>query len=106
MGDMKELGPTEIALHQGLANLDAMAAIDVVHTVGPMMAHLYEALPEAKRGSCAETSADLAQIMSKQLDSGDVVLVKGSLSMGLARVVDAIRKMGHPVAPNAQDISQ
>lgn len=106
MGDMKELGPTEIALHQGLADLDAMQAIDVVHTVGPMMAHLHEALPEANRGICAETSADLAQIMSKQLDSGDVVLVKGSLSMGLARVVDAIRKMGHPVAPNAQDISQ
>ena len=43
--------------------------------------------------------------VARRLDSGDVVLVKGSLSMKLSVIVDAIRKMGHPVPPGetAQD---
>ena len=35
--------------------------------------------------------------LRQKLDAGDVVLAKGSLSMKLGLIVDAIRKMGHPV---------
>ncbi len=96
IGDMKELGPTGPDLHADLAQLDAIEAIDTVHCVGPLMQHLHNALPEAKRGKWVETSDVLAPHVHSVLDSGDVVMVKGSLSMKLARIVDAIRKMGHP----------
>ena len=96
IGDMKELGETAEVLHAQLAELDAMQSIDVVHCIGPLMRNLHTALPEPKRGLWAETSADLAPLVPRRLDSGDVVLVKGSLSMKLALIVDAIRKMGHP----------
>lgn len=95
LGDMKELGPKSSALHAGLAALPAMRKVDTVHCIGPLMRNLYDALPEAKRGVWAESSTALAGDMRHKLDSGDVVMVKGSLSMNLARVVDAIRKMGH-----------
>ena len=39
---------------------------------------------------------ELLRDLRGRVDSGDVVLVKGSLSMGLGRIVDAMRKMGHP----------
>ena len=55
-----------------------------------------DALPEAQKGRWAETSAEMVQGIRRDLDAGDVVLAKGSLSMKLALVVDAIRKMGHP----------
>ncbi len=96
LGDMKELGPDSIALHAGLAHLEATKSVDVVHCVGPLMKALFENLPEHKRGSWHETSAELSEGLRNRLDSGDVVLVKGSLSMKLGVVVDAIRKMGHP----------
>tara|TARA_R110002110_G_scaffold36673_18_gene122114 strand:+ start:526 stop:1953 length:1428 start_codon:yes stop_codon:yes gene_type:complete len=96
LGDMKELGPDEIALHAGIAHLDAMDNIDVIHCVGPLMKSLHALLPEHKRGQWCETSEELSAAMSGLLDSGDVVLAKGSLSMKLAVIVDAIRKMGHP----------
>ncbi|MEX0280374.1 MAG: UDP-N-acetylmuramoyl-tripeptide--D-alanyl-D-alanine ligase [Arenibacterium sp.] len=94
LGDMKELGPTGPKRHADLAQLPAMSNIDVIHCVGPLMKSLHEVLPREQQGRWFETSADMAALVPRLLDSGDVVLVKGSLSMDLARVVDAIRKMG------------
>jgi len=97
LGDMKELGEDAIALHAGLAHLPAMEKIDVVHCIGPIMRSLYDLLPDHKRGDWTETSAEMLLGLRTRLDSGDVVLAKGSLSMKLGAVVDGIRKMGHPV---------
>ena len=94
LGDMKELGPTGPDLHAALADRSAMEGIDRVHCIGPLMRHLWQALPEDKRGQSLATSAELAAEIRAELGAGDIVLVKGSLSMGLAAVVDAIRKMG------------
>ena len=97
LGDMKELGPDAIALHAGLAHLEATKTLDVVHCVGPLMKSLHAILPEHQRGDWFATSEEMLVGLRARLDSGDVVLAKGSLSMKLGLVVDAIRKMGHPV---------
>ena len=102
VGDMKELGPHEAKMHADMAIHSAMALIDVVHCVGPLMRHLHKALPLEKRGQWTETSDEMAKNIRTLVDSGDSVLAKGSLSMGLTKVVDAIRKLGHP-APNSKD---
>ncbi len=94
LGDMKELGAGEKDLHRALAAHPRMDVIDKVHAIGPMMRLMWQALPEEKRGRCCATSDEMAQGIRHDLRAGDVVLVKGSLSMGLARVVDALRKMG------------
>lgn len=98
LGDMKELGEGEVAMHRALAGHPSMAKIDVVHCVGPLMRELWTALPYEKRGHWTEDSRAMAARVRHDLDAGDVVLVKGSLSMALSRVVDAIRKMGQTPA--------
>lgn len=95
LGDMKELGPNGSALHAALAELPAIDQIDTVHCIGPLMRALHAALPIGKRGEHFQTSAELASSLRRHIGPGDLVLVKGSLSMDLARIVDAIRKMGH-----------
>ncbi|MGB7318935.1 MAG: UDP-N-acetylmuramoyl-tripeptide--D-alanyl-D-alanine ligase [Planktotalea sp.] len=102
LGDMKELGPQEIALHEAVATLPSIQDIDVIHCVGPLMRNCYDALPKAKRGHWFESSAEMAAQIGRDLDAGDVVLAKGSLSMGLARVVDAVRKLGHTAPKDAE----
>ncbi|MEP3053379.1 UDP-N-acetylmuramoyl-tripeptide--D-alanyl-D-alanine ligase [Ascidiaceihabitans sp.] len=94
VGDMKELGPDEAHLHAGLADLAFVQDLDVIHCIGPLMRHFYDALPDQKRGQWAQTSDQIE--VRTSLDAGDVVLAKGSLSMKLGLIVDAIRKMGHP----------
>jgi UDP-N-acetylmuramoyl-tripeptide--D-alanyl-D-alanine ligase len=98
LGDMLELGRTEAALHRAVADHPAMTDLARVHCVGPLMRHLWEALPVETRGRWTRTAAEMAEGVAQDLDAGDVVLVKGSLSVGLGRVVDAIRKMGQSPA--------
>lgn len=95
LGDMKELGPEAPRFHAALADLPALQHIDRVHCIGPMMRYLHSALPAGKQGRWSGSSAEMAQQVRGRIDAGDVVLAKGSLSMDLSLIVDAIRKMGH-----------
>jgi len=96
LGDMLELGPDEIEAHRQLAALPYIAHLTLVHCVGPLMRHLWEALPEAKRGEYCDSAATLATRANRLVDAGDILLVKGSKGSKVSLVVDALRKLGHP----------
>ncbi len=95
LGDMLELGPQEAKMHAQMAENAHLQRLDLIHCAGPLMRHLWEALPEGQRGEWRETSAELTQIANRLVDAGDVVLVKGSKGSKVSLVVDAIRKLGH-----------
>jgi len=98
LGDMLELGPTELDLHQAIAGHPGLAAIDQIHCVGPRMRALHMALPRAQRGEWVETAAELAPRARSLIDAGDIVLVKGSKGIKVSLVVDALRKLGQQAA--------
>jgi UDP-N-acetylmuramoyl-tripeptide--D-alanyl-D-alanine ligase len=98
LGDMLELGPTELDLHRGFATHPAMASVHVVHCVGARMRALWEALPEPRRGEWHENAPGLASRAHLIVDAGDVVLVKGSKGSKVSLVVDALLKLGQPDA--------
>ena len=95
LGDMLELGPDELEMHRALADHPAMAAIDLVHCVGPRSQALWNALPLARRGEWHTEAAALVERAPHLVDAGDVVLVKGSKSIKVSMVVDALRRLGH-----------
>ncbi len=94
LGDMLELGPQELAMHRAIADHPAMAAIDLVHCVGPRSRVLWEALPLARRGEWHPEASALVDRAAQLVDAGDVVLVKGSKSIKVSMVVDALRRLG------------
>lgn len=100
LGDMLELGADENALHAGFADHPALRDIHLVHCVGPLMRHLWQALPREKRGEWHESATDLAARARFLVDAGDVVLVKGSKGSRVSLVVDALRKLGQAGAPD------
>lgn len=102
LGDMKELGVDEIAMHRAVATLPSIEKIDIINCVGPLMLHCFDALPDAKKGHWTADSKEMARFVGHDLDAGDVVLAKGSLSMGLSRVVDAVTKLGQ-TAPKTSE---
>jgi UDP-N-acetylmuramoyl-tripeptide--D-alanyl-D-alanine ligase len=93
LGDMRELGAQAPLLHAGLAADIVENNVDLVFCCGPNMAHLYEALPPAKRGAHAADSAALLPIARRAIAAGDVVLVKGSLGSRMAPIVEALRAL-------------
>ncbi len=99
LGDMLELGPTELDLHAAIAGYPSMPAVSVVHCVGPRMRALHAALPRDRRGEWVETATELAARARGLVDAGDIVLVKGSKGSKVSLVVDALRKLGQAAPP-------
>jgi UDP-N-acetylmuramoyl-tripeptide--D-alanyl-D-alanine ligase len=80
LGDMLELGADAPAYHEKLAK--DLPGIDGVYCVGPLMRHLYDLLPEDRALGWHEDPATLEpQKVAALLQSGDVVVVKGSKKM-------------------------
>ncbi|MCF8500864.1 MAG: UDP-N-acetylmuramoyl-tripeptide--D-alanyl-D-alanine ligase, partial [Rhodospirillum sp.] len=90
IGDMLELGPEAPVLHAALAKTVLDRGIDLVHTPGPLAAHLWDALPTGKRGSKADSAEALVSSILADLRPGDVVMVKGSNGSKVSRVVEAL----------------
>lgn len=95
LGDMLELGAGEVQMHREMAENKHLQTLDLVHCAGPLMRHLWQALSEDQRGRYADTAAGLVPLVTRLVDAGDVVLVKGSKGSKVSLVVDAIRKLGH-----------
>ena len=104
LGDMKELGAAGEALHRELADAVAANGIDRVFAVGPLMAHLFEALPMPVRGTAGLTAEDVTDAVLATLRPGDAVMVKGSNSMRMVRIVEAV-KARYAVAPDPREAS-
>ncbi|MFI5013850.1 MAG: UDP-N-acetylmuramoylalanyl-D-glutamyl-2,6-diaminopimelate--D-alanyl-D-alanine ligase [Hyphomicrobiales bacterium] len=91
LGDMLELGPDGPRFHAELAAAIDQSGIDLVHASGPLMRHLFEALPSSRRGHYAASSAELEPAVVAEVRAGDVVAVKGSLGSRMGRIVQALR---------------
>jgi UDP-N-acetylmuramoyl-tripeptide--D-alanyl-D-alanine ligase len=91
LGDMLELGNQGVVLHRDLAAAAAEAA-DLVFCSGPLMRSLFEALPSARRGGYAETSAALEGAVLDAVAAGDVVMVKGSFGSKMSPIVKALER--------------
>ena len=61
------------------------------------MNSLFQNLPPGKRGLLTLTAADFLTNLTGVLKPGDVVMVKGSLSMKMNLIVDAIKELGQVV---------
>jgi UDP-N-acetylmuramoyl-tripeptide--D-alanyl-D-alanine ligase len=91
LGDMLEMGETSSKLHAALAQPVDAAGVDIVFASGPHMRALYEALPESRRGGYAEESEGLEAALLESVQTGDVVMVKGSLGSRMGPLVEALR---------------
>ncbi|MGO4571161.1 UDP-N-acetylmuramoylalanyl-D-glutamyl-2,6-diaminopimelate--D-alanyl-D-alanine ligase [Microvirga sp. 2TAF3] len=92
LGDMKELGAEGPGLHEGLVEAVEKNGVDVLFAAGPLMENLVGKLPKAKVAAHGAISADLVEIVCREMRPGDAVMVKGSLSMKMALVVKALKE--------------
>lgn len=91
LGDMGELGSTSEQLHELLATDLSKLPLDGVFTLGPKMkrvAHIF-----GVKGKSFDDVDPLAESLYPRLTVGATLLVKGSRSMALERVIEKLEQM-------------
>jgi UDP-N-acetylmuramoyl-tripeptide--D-alanyl-D-alanine ligase len=96
LGDMLELGETEVDFHRQAGKQVAALGWDLLLTIGPLARHLAAAAQDAglshDRISSFGTSEEAAAALVSLLQDGDLILVKGSRGMRTERVVERLRE--------------
>ena len=90
LGGMKELGAESEAFHAGLAEPVEAACVDYAILVGEEMAPLAKALGRKVKIAHVEATAAAIELARSEVRPGDAILVKGSNSIGLAALVEAL----------------
>jgi UDP-N-acetylmuramoyl-tripeptide--D-alanyl-D-alanine ligase len=91
LGEMKELGPSSPELHDSLGPLLVASGVSLVVGCGGLIERTLDlvaaqGVPIQKTRNAAEAAVFACEVTGPQ----DVVLVKGSLSVGMKQVVDAL----------------
>lgn len=87
LGEMAELGPQAQAFHTELAPLVESRGIDCVYVMGELYAGFWKELPPSRRGRYTKSLAELKSVLREELSADDLVLLKGSNSTGIHRIV-------------------
>jgi UDP-N-acetylmuramoyl-tripeptide--D-alanyl-D-alanine ligase len=90
LGSMRELGPDSAEFHAALAEPVVAAKVDHVILVGEEMAPLAKALGPRIKIAHVPDAASAIPLARSGFGPGDAILVKGSNSIGLAALVEAL----------------
>ena len=90
LGAMRELGEGSDGYHAGLAGPIEGACVDYAILVGEEMTPLAKALGQKVKMAHVADAAAATEIVRDELQAGDAILVKGSNSIGLAALVEAL----------------
>lgn len=94
LGDMAELGADAQRYHTDLAQVIMDGGIHLTYTAGLLMQALHDALPVHLRGAHAASAGALIAPLAEALRPGDVVVVKGSNSSGMGKIVKGLLASG------------
>lgn len=96
LGDMKELGKTELQLHNEIGEYAVQKKIDIVIAVGPLAKEIFAGAENEKGTTKAvyfETIEKAQEKLKEHLKEGDTVLVKASHSMQFEKIVNYLKQI-------------
>ncbi len=103
-GEMLELGPDEVTLHREAGREIAAYGIDVLWGVRGLAREMVAGAKEAglSAGRFFNSSDEAAAELIKEVDEGDLILVKGSRGVATDKIVKALREQ-FPLAGEDQN---
>jgi UDP-N-acetylmuramoyl-tripeptide--D-alanyl-D-alanine ligase len=69
----------------------AETGVDLAFLAGSLMRHLADALPRERLGGHAGSAAELRDAVLAEVRPGDVVMIKGSNSIRMSQIVQALK---------------
>ncbi len=92
LGEMAELGPEALEFHRAVGRAAVEAGIVVLVAVGEGARAYLKAAPELSTTLFAASAGEAIPLVEEVVRPGDAVLVKGSRSVGLEVVADALAR--------------
>ncbi len=95
LGDMKELGKYEIEAHRAIGNVTG-ERVDILITVGSAAKFIADSAANQmeKENVLSFNTAEEAKVKVQEIiEEGDIILVKGSRSMEMEKIVEEIKEL-------------
>jgi len=98
LGQMGELGQESLPGHRRVGSTAAELGFGLLVTVGPEARHIAEAASGSglKEAVAVTTHEEAIEVLNRSLKCGDILLVKGSLSSRMDRVIDGLERKENP----------
>ena len=92
MGDMLELGKHSIKQHKLISKVLNKTQIDKVYVTGNHIKETFKGLKPNKKARVLSDKLDIFDLINKDLDNNDYLMIKGSNSTGLHNITNKLKK--------------
>ena len=91
IGDMLELGSHSKKLHKSIAPIINQTKIDKVFVKGKMASIIFEGISKAKKGRILLNKSQIIELIRKDLNNNDYLMIKASLATGFNDIVKDLK---------------
>ena len=91
IGDMLELGSHSKILHQSIAPIINQTKIDKLFVKGKMASIIFANISKAKKGKILLNNSQIIDLIRKDLNNNDYLMIKASLATGFNEIVKELK---------------
>ena len=91
LGDMMELGSHSKKLHRSIVPLINETSIDKVFVMGKMVREIFDNIVKVKRGRILENKSGIFELIKKDFNNNDYLMIKASNATGFNSIVNNLR---------------
>ncbi len=91
IGDMLELGRHSKKLHKSIAPIINQTKIDKVFVKGKMASIIFDSISKAKKGRILLNKSQIIELIRKDLNNNDYLMIKASLATGFNDIVKDLK---------------
>jgi len=92
LGDMLELGKHSTKQHRLISKIVNKTKINQVYVVGTYIKETFKGLKSNKKGKILNTKFSIIDLINKNLNNNDYLMMKGSNSTGLNKVISNLKQ--------------
>ncbi len=92
LGDMLELGKHSLKQHKLISKIINKTKIYKVYVVGKYIKETFKGLKSIKKAKILKNKLDIFELINKNLKNGDYLMIKGSNSTGLNKIINNLKQ--------------
>ena len=97
LGDMLELGKHSLKQHKLISKIINKTKINKVYVTGKYIKETFKGLKRSKKAKILNNKFEIIKLINKKFNNGDYLMIKGSNSTGLNKLISNLKQRGQYV---------